>query len=186
VSLVLKAIRLNRLRVSKSGRSYCASSERQKRRAIGRRERGRAGRAAQEGCEMTDPTPERPEPIDSARLREEVRKKGRRMDCSSARAASTRAEAIERLLAEALPREAAARAIPAHDLNASNDQALGDLVASGFEGFDRGDAIRGRSGCIRRQNRRPGLSQRLCRAGIGLFRDRRLDGLQRLGVPRLR
>jgi Arc/MetJ-type ribon-helix-helix transcriptional regulator len=34
----------------------------------------------------------------------------------------SRSEAIRRLLAEALAREAAARAIPAHDLNASNDE----------------------------------------------------------------
>jgi hypothetical protein len=74
---------------------------------------------------MTDPTPERPtepEPIDSARLREEVRKKVDAWIAAQPEPRPSRSEAIERLLAEELAKEAAARAIPAHDLNASNDE----------------------------------------------------------------
>jgi hypothetical protein len=62
---------------------------------------------------MTDPTPERPmepEPTDQARLREEVRKNVDAWIASQPEPLPTRAEAIERLLAEALAREAAARA----------------------------------------------------------------------------
>jgi nickel-dependent lactate racemase len=60
---------------------------------------------------MTDPTPKQPtEPIDSTRLREEVRKKVDAWIASQPEPRPTRSEAIERLLAEALAREAAARA----------------------------------------------------------------------------
>jgi nickel-dependent lactate racemase len=60
---------------------------------------------------MTDPTPKQPtEPIDSKRLREEVRKKVDAWIASQPEPRPTRSEAIERLLAEALAREAAARA----------------------------------------------------------------------------
>jgi hypothetical protein len=74
---------------------------------------------------LTDPTPERPtepDPTDQARLREEVRKKVDAWIAAQPEPRPSRSEAIERLLAEALAREAAARAIPAHDLNASNDE----------------------------------------------------------------
>ena len=72
---------------------------------------------------MTDPTPEQPtEPIDSTRLREEVRKKVDAWIATQPEPRPSRSEAIERMLAEALAREAAARAIPAHDFNASNDE----------------------------------------------------------------
>jgi hypothetical protein len=60
---------------------------------------------------MTDPTPKQPtEQIDSTRLREEVRKKVDAWIASRPEPRPTRSEAIERLLAEALAREAAARA----------------------------------------------------------------------------
>ena len=71
-----------------------------------------------EGREMNDPTPERPEPIDQACPREEVRKKVNAWIATQPEPRPTRSEAIERLLA----REAAARAIPSRDLNASNDE----------------------------------------------------------------
>ena len=72
---------------------------------------------------MTDPTPKQPtEPINSTRLREDVRKKVDAWIATQPEPRPSRSEAIERMLAEALAREAAARAIPAHDLSASNDE----------------------------------------------------------------
>ena len=54
---------------------------------------------------MTDPTPKQPtEPIDSARLREEVRKKVDAWIAAQPEPRPRRAEAIERLLAQALAR----------------------------------------------------------------------------------
>jgi hypothetical protein len=71
---------------------------------------------------VTDPTPKQPtEPIDSARRKDEVRKKVDAWIAAQPEPRPSRAEAIERLLAEELAKEAAARAIPAHDLNASDE-----------------------------------------------------------------
>jgi hypothetical protein len=68
---------------------------------------------------MSVSMPERPkteiEPIDSTRLRKEVRKKVDAWIAAQPEPRPSRSEAIERLLAEALAREAAARAIAPDD-----------------------------------------------------------------------
>jgi hypothetical protein len=77
------------------------------------------GHGVDEGSEMSDSMPERPkteiEPIDSTRLRKEVRKKVDAWIAARPEPRPSRSEAIERLLAEALAREAAARAIAPDD-----------------------------------------------------------------------
>ncbi len=77
------------------------------------------GHGVDEGSEMSDSMPERPkteiEPIDSTRLRKEVRKKVDAWIAAQPEPRPTRSEAIERLLAEALARQAAARAIAPDD-----------------------------------------------------------------------
>jgi hypothetical protein len=55
---------------------------------------------------MTDPTPKQPtEPIDSARLEDEVRKKVDAWIAAQPEPRPSRAEAIERLLARSSPRK---------------------------------------------------------------------------------
>jgi hypothetical protein len=83
---------------------------------------------------MTDPTPKQPtEPPDSTRLREVVRKKVDAWIASQPEPRPTRSEAIERLLAEALAREAAARAArPA----ITDEAALPEIPKSDAEPYD--------------------------------------------------
>jgi hypothetical protein len=66
---------------------------------------------------MSDPKPE-----DPGLLREDVRRKIDAWIAAQPEPRPSRAEAIERLIAEALANEAEAKAIRADDLNASNDE----------------------------------------------------------------
>jgi Arc/MetJ-type ribon-helix-helix transcriptional regulator len=71
---------------------------------------------------MTDSTPSLPTTKIESRLREDMSRQIDAWIAAQPEPRPSRSEAIRRLLAEALAREAAARAIPAHDLNASNDE----------------------------------------------------------------
>jgi Arc/MetJ-type ribon-helix-helix transcriptional regulator len=71
---------------------------------------------------MTDSTPSLPTTKIESRLREDMSRQIDAWIAAQPEPRPSRSEAIRHLLAEALAREAAARAIPAHDLNASNDE----------------------------------------------------------------
>jgi Arc/MetJ-type ribon-helix-helix transcriptional regulator len=71
---------------------------------------------------MTDSTPSLPTTKIESRLREDMSRQIDAWIAAQPEPRPSRSEAIRRLLAEALAREATARAIPAHDLNASNDE----------------------------------------------------------------
>ena len=71
---------------------------------------------------MTDSTPSLPTTKVESRLREDMSRQIDAWIAAQPEPRPSRSEAIRRLLAEALAREAAARAIPAHDLNASNNE----------------------------------------------------------------
>jgi Arc/MetJ-type ribon-helix-helix transcriptional regulator len=71
---------------------------------------------------MTDSTPSLPTTKIESRLREDMSRQIDAWIAAQPEPRPSRSEAIRRLLAEVLAREAAARAIPAHDLNASNDE----------------------------------------------------------------
>jgi Arc/MetJ-type ribon-helix-helix transcriptional regulator len=71
---------------------------------------------------MTDSTPSLPTTKIESRIREDMSRQIDAWIAAQSEPRPSRSEAIRRLLAEALAREAGARAIPAHELNASNDE----------------------------------------------------------------
>jgi transcriptional regulator with XRE-family HTH domain len=76
----------------------------------------------QKGRELKNPTPSRPTTKIESRLSEDLSRQIDDWIAAQREPRPSRSEAIRRLLAKALGREAAARAIPSHDLNASNDE----------------------------------------------------------------
>jgi Arc/MetJ-type ribon-helix-helix transcriptional regulator len=71
---------------------------------------------------VKNPTPSRPTTKIESRLREDMYRQIDAWIAAQPEPRPSRSEAIRRLLAEALAREAAARAIPPDDLNACNDE----------------------------------------------------------------